>query len=120
MNAPIRLDELTPCDAMKGEDARETAYLKEMLTEAEAYIRSFKWCPKIVERYLGYGVGKVLALFLFRFERPINGSDEWLWVVVGDLPAAYFVVDGSLTAPDALETYCQLMGDWADAVHSGR
>jgi hypothetical protein len=90
MSAPIKHDQLTLCVTMKGDTAKETAYLKVMLAQAEAYVASFPWNQKIIEKYLGYGVGKVIALFLFRFKKPINGIGEWLWVVVGDLPSAYF------------------------------
>jgi len=88
---------------MHGEDEEETKMLKVMLSEAESYIASFHWSQPIKERYLGFGVGNVVALFLFRFDKPIRETDDWLWVVVGDLPSAYFVV-------------CRFSLIWKDAV----
>jgi hypothetical protein len=100
-----------------GEDDEETQLLQPMAEEALSYIRGFKWCPPIKGLYLAYGVGGVLALFLVEFERPIgNGPDKDLWIVVGDLPPAYFVTEGAPDPLEALDTYCFLMEDWADAV----
>lgn len=42
------------------------------------------------------------------------------WVVVGDLPPAYLVVDDSPTLLEALSTYEELMADWIAAVRDGR
>src|SRR2546423_11868215 len=88
---------------MQGEDEEETTLLQAMLVEARNYIRSFRWCPSISEEYLGFGIGKVFALFLFRFAKPIADSDDCLWVVVGDLPSAYFVIDDAPNPKSAAE-----------------
>lgn len=118
MELPIDLNLLTPAERIEGDTADETAILKEMLARAVAYLKSFSWCPLVTERYLGYGIGGVLALFLFRLQPAINGEDEWLWVVVGDLPSAYFVIDEASDPASALEAYCELIEDWVEAVLS--
>lgn len=109
---------LTPIRSIQGEDEEETSLLKAMLAEARGYIRSYRWCPQISEEYLGFGIGKVLGLFLFRFAEPIGEADEYLWVVVGDLPPAFFVIDDAPTARSAAEVYCRMMQDWINAVLS--
>jgi hypothetical protein len=116
----INLSLVTSVEAMVGEDQAETDELKRMLANAEAYIRSFSWCPAIVERYLGVGIGGVIALFLFKLARPIDGNDNWLWVVEGDLPSAYLVTDQATNPAAALNVYCELMDDWSDAVLRNR
>jgi hypothetical protein len=120
MTAPIEPSKLTPAQNILGEDAAETAALQEMLARAEKYLRSFRWCPQIAERYLAFGVGGVLALFLFKLEHAVNGTDQWLWVVEGDLPSAYFVVDEARDASSALSVYCDMMEEWAQAVESNK
>jgi hypothetical protein len=103
-----------------GDDAEDTALLVSMARDAEAYIASHHWAPPIAQLFLGYGLGGVLALFLARFSRPLpGGQDEWLWVIVGDLPPAYLVVDRAQTPQEALGIYCELMEDWADRVMGG-
>jgi len=109
---------LTPVASIEGEDEEETSLLRAMLTEARGYIRSFRWCPKISEEYLGFGIGKVLGLFLFHFAEPIGETDEYLWVVVGDLPSAFFVIDDAPNPRSAAEVYCRMMQAWINAVSS--
>ena len=45
--------------------------------------------------------------------------DDKLWIVVGDLPSAYLVVEPDDSPGDALERYCGLMEDWIAAVRDG-
>jgi hypothetical protein len=47
------------------------------------------------------------------------GVDEWLWVVVGDLPPAYLVADGNPTWQEALAGYIDEMRRWVDAAMAG-
>jgi hypothetical protein len=110
------LEKLTPASQVTGEDAEETALLQEMLRHATEYVTNFRWCPPIDQVYFGCGVGGILAVFLFHFRQRIHGTDEWLWIVEGDLPAAYIVLDRACDPPSAVEVYCQLMQDWAKAV----
>jgi len=42
-----------------------------------------------------------------------------LWVIVGDLPSAYLVVETDDSPADAMERYCGLMEDWIAAVRDG-
>lgn len=116
MNSPVNLDNLESAEQITGEDAEETARLRDMLARAESFLKSFKWCPPIVERYLAFGVGGVIALCLFKLQRRIHSTDQWLWVIEGDLPSAYFVVDEACDAAAALGVYCEMMDEWADAV----
>ncbi|HUQ12524.1 MAG TPA: hypothetical protein VM146_19620 [Steroidobacteraceae bacterium] len=103
-----------------GDDAEDTALLNEMARDARAYIEAFDWCPPIEEVSLGYGVGGVLALFQFEFAHAIEGTDDSeLWVVVGDIPSAYFIYEGNEDKAVALECYCALMEEWALAARDG-
>jgi hypothetical protein len=119
MTSPVDLSRVTPTREMIGQDESETKLLFEMAERAEAYVRSFKWRPSITERFLGCGVGGVVAVFLFRFTTKINGTDDLLWVVEGDVPSAYLVTDGAPDAASALSVYCDLMEAWAHAVLGG-
>ncbi len=120
MTSPVDLDRVVSADEMVGDDETDTQQLREMLGWAEAYMRSFHWCPPVIERYLAFGIGGVVAVFLFKLGRKINEIDDWLWVVVGDLPSAYLVTDRARNAREVLSLYCELMDDWARAALSGR
>jgi hypothetical protein len=116
----IDLKKLIPSEQIIGEDAEETSLLKEMLRNATDYLQSFQWCPPIDRVYLGCGIGQVVAVFLFHFHERIHGTDEWFWVIEGDLPTAYLVLDQASDPASALEVYCNLMEEWAKAVLEGR
>lgn len=109
---------VVPVSKMAGEDKEEAELLKEQLGMAQNYLTSFKWCHGIKEAYFGDGIGKIVAVFLFRIDSPPD-VDEWLWVIAGDLPSCYLDVGILPTPASALETYCFLMEDWAEAVRSG-
>ncbi len=120
MNAEIvDTSSLVPAPFIDGEDDEETSQLAEMFQEAKSYIESFEWAPPIKNVWLGLGVGGVVAVFLFQFEEPIQGRDDMLWVICGDLPCAYLVPDNARNAVAALRAYCELMDDWIHSVESG-
>jgi hypothetical protein len=104
---------------MTEEDLEDVALLKDMAKEARQYLQSHDWCPPIRKLSLGYGVGGVVALFHAELAHAIDGTDDELWVAVGDLPSAYFVYEGNEDPGDALEQYCRLMEEWAMAVRRG-
>ncbi len=107
---------LTVGALIQGEDEEETTMLRKMLVEARDYIRSYHWCPPISDEYLGFGVGEVFAVFLFRFATLISETGDCLWVVVGDLPSAYLVIDNAPNPRSAAEVYCRIMQHWVNAV----
>ena len=102
---------------IRGEDDEDTNLLREMGKEAHEFITGQEWCPPIRNFYFADGVGGVFALFLVDFSEAIADSpDDSLWVVVGDLPSAYFVSESADTPRAALECYCFIMEDWVAAV----
>ncbi|MCW3116488.1 MAG: hypothetical protein JWM28_570, partial [Chitinophagaceae bacterium] len=66
--------------------------------------------------YLADGVGGIVAIFLVKFTHKIQDTDDRLWLVVGDIPSAYLVVESNDTPAKVLEEYCQLMEEWISAV----
>jgi len=109
---------LVSVEHMQGDDAEDTALLKAAYAEAKGYIERFRWCNGVREAYFGAGVGGVIAAFLVRIS-PSPDADEWLWLIVGDLPAAYVVTDQAESAAEAIRVYCDLMTDWIIAVKTG-
>lgn len=105
---------------ISGDTALDTQELRCMLQRAKEYLLSHEWCPKVVASYMGFAIPGVIALFLFELEEAIEDRDRYLWVVVGDLPSAYLVVDNAPNAACALECYCELMQAWVDAVRNDR
>jgi hypothetical protein len=110
---------LTSIEKMQGEDEKDTRLLEEMAERARSYVTSFHWCPPIKTTYFAHGIGGIIAVFLFEFERKIDGTDDKVWVIAGDLPSFYEPVDPDDSVQRVLEHYCVLMDDWAAAVRTG-
>jgi hypothetical protein len=109
---------VTLVDRMRGDDSEDTALLVALVDAARAYLRAFEWCRAILEEYYGLGVGGVVGVFLFRIV-PAPDVDEWLWVVVGDVPSCYLVTDRARDPIEAMKVYCELMDEWVRSVREG-
>jgi hypothetical protein len=89
---------------ISGEDEGETWLLSEMAEKVKLFLLSSKQCKAIHDGWLGWGTGRGAAAFLFEVVPASASADQLLWVIVGNLPPAYLVVDD--------ET-------WIDAVDQG-
>jgi hypothetical protein len=105
---------------MTGDDAEDSRLLRELASKAHRYISKFSWCRSVREAYFGDGYGGIVAVFFFRIEPSRPDVDEWLWVVVGDLPSAYLVTDECHTPSQALERYIDVMSEWVQLAKEGR
>ena len=118
---------MTPIDSnllgivtdIQGEDPDDTIALREQHEEAKEFLLGFDWCSAIVEEYFCGGIGGVLSISFFRILPNEPEVDEYLWVVAGDIPPAYLVIDDLLTPAEALEGYIELMDEWCVAVMNG-
>jgi hypothetical protein len=118
-DCPVNVERMKPVDSIEGEDAADTKLLREMAVEARDFISTNEWCEHLDRQYLAYGVGGVVAVFLVQITPASEDVDACLWVVVGDLPPAYIVVEDNPTAADALDAYCSEMEAWVEAVKNG-
>jgi len=109
-----------PLTEMIGIDQEETSLLQSMASEAEAYLNSFSWCRSVQARYFGAGIGGVVGVFFFQIRPSRLDVDIWLWVIVGDLPAAYLVVDECKTPSEALTAYIWEMKRWVKLAEKGK
>ena len=91
-----------------------------MASGAKNYLRSFPWCKGIRAAYFGDGYGGVVGVFLFHIEPSRQGVDEWLWVVFGDVPPAFLVIDLSRTPSQALQCYIGEISRWVELAKQGR
>lgn len=94
--------------------------LAEYLKEAREYLLYYNWCESILEEYVGLFVNRILGIFLFRIVPTRIDVDEWIWVVVGDLPPAYLTCDQCPTPVAALDGYIGAMTEWVDAAAQGK
>jgi hypothetical protein len=91
-----------------------------MYKQAMTFIQGQRWCKQVEDVYVGLIHPGIVAVFLFRVEPSRPEVDEWMWVVVGDLPPAYVASEDCLTPGSALDGYIGEMDDWVRAVEEGR
>src|SRR5215472_11347732 len=103
-----------------GDCPEDTRKLRPMAEEARSYLLSHSSCKKVRRGWFGFGVGGVCAVFLFELVPATKRIDSKLWVIVGDLPPAYLVVDESPNPLAALANYVGLMQEWVDTVRAGK
>jgi hypothetical protein len=119
LTASVDSSQLVLVETISGDTKKDTRLLREMADEACEYLLSFKWCKRVHRSWFGWGVGGVCAVFFFEIAPSSKKVDKWLWVVVGDLPPAYLVVDESPSPLAALRNYVDLMQEWVDTVKKG-
>jgi len=120
MRTQINMSKVVPEASIQGEDAEETAELKEMFEESRRYLEGFEWNRGITAGYFGLGVGGIVCVSLFEFEPARNDIPNSTWVVVGDLPSAHIAVDDTPNPASALDAYIGCMTDWVEAAKAGR
>lgn len=97
----------------------DRALINRAKEEALAYVSSFGWCPNVESIAYVNGIPGVVHVFMVSFREPVLGTaDDRLWLVVGDLPSAYLVVEDGDNVRDVLHEYCNLMEDWVLAVRA--
>ena len=100
--------------------ADEVERIRNLASTAHVFLSSHSWCTGVQDTRFGDGIGGVVGIFLVQPRyRDADSPAEWLWVVVGDLPSAYFVVEDTSGPADALSIYVQIMEDWAQWVLHG-
>lgn len=117
---PPSISGVVPADAMHGEDEEEQVLLRALFDEAKQFLLSHKWCFGIGETYFGDGIGGVIGIFLLELTPVPDNIDQWLWVIVGDVPSAYLVIDEAPTPVEALRTYITLMREWVELAYEGQ
>lgn len=87
--------------------------------DAMDYVRCYDWCISIRETYVGMMYPGVFAVFLLHIETDRVDVDDWVWVIVGDLPPAYLTVDLCPNPATALDGYIGAMEEWVQAAEKG-
>ena len=105
---------------MFGETGEDTILLEQMANHARDFMNFKAWCNGIEAQYFGYGVGGVVAVFLFAISPSREDIDKDLWVIVGDIPSAYIVAEENPTPSSALDAYIGEMSAWVEDAESGK
>lgn len=101
------------------EDHSITDELAKFIKEAQSYILGQSWCLEVENGWLAEEWEGILSVFLFKI-KPLNKNvDEYVWIVVGDIPPAYIDIKSAITSSEVLSAYCYIMKDWVETVLSG-
>lgn len=90
-----------------------------LLEDAKKEITFYDWCLGIEETYVGLYEAEILGVFLFRIKPSRQEVDEWVWVIVGDLPPIYITCEESPNPVCAVDSYIGAMREWVEAVKNG-
>jgi hypothetical protein len=104
---------------MRGDDSQDTALLHADYEKARAFLLNQAWCFGIGQVYFGEGIGGIISIFLMELDPVPTGIDQWLWVITGDMPSAYFVIDDCATPIDALKWYIAERRRWVELAYVG-
>ena len=110
---------LTSVENLKGDSDEDTEPLRSMADDARRFLTQSAWCKEVAELYFGLGIGGIVGVFLARILPAAEDVNEWLWVVVGDLPPAYVVSDDAAKPAAALRIYVEQMRKWVTAALLG-
>lgn len=101
------------CDQFSSVDPVESEAIKRLCNEVKIFLKNYSWFRKIKNIWFAGGFSKVSVFFV---DLESIDFDDKLWVIVGDLPPAYLVVDHIPDFKEALLSYAFYMREWVDAV----
>ena len=99
------------------EEIEEFRKIIELSEQGKLYLENFSWCKRIVKCWYDFGIYDKLGVFLYNIEPSNKDVDDFIWVIIGDLPTVY--LDKSVkTGNEALKIYCDLMLEWIENVNN--
>jgi len=90
-----------------------------LANQANEFLDTFSWAKDRKNIWVAYFVPTVIGIFLVELDPKGRDVDQFIWVIVGDLPPAYLSPVYAKSPKDALGGYTGEMSAWADAVASG-
>jgi len=90
-----------------------------MQERATQYIKGFPWCKAVTASSLYFNLGEKLCVFLYEIDNASSKEDNFLWIVVGDLPSMYLDIYGPKNTVHVLADYVDLAKDWISNVEAG-
>jgi hypothetical protein len=111
MTYPIEIRNLNPSLAFFDE-------VVPLIKESKEYLLSHKWCKSINKGWLFINIGYAVNVFLYNIENEQSPEDDFLWVIVGDLPPIFLDTHNVKSTKEAVQMYVDLADDWVDHVES--
>jgi hypothetical protein len=120
MKASPNLSKVVEWSKYLATQQEDVAEMNSMYQEAREFLEFYDWCSEIKESFIGMLYPGIVAVFLFKIVPSRQDVDEWIWVIVGDLPPAYLTTDECPNPATALDGYVGAMLAWVDAAQKGK
>jgi hypothetical protein len=91
-----------------------------LIAKANEFLDAFGWAKRTGRIWVGECVPGIIGLFLLELDPPGPQVDQYVWVVVGDLPPAYISSSYARSPRAALDGYIGEMEAWVEAVENGQ
>ena len=89
MHNYFRLATMTDIDIEKLTEIDEYQAILKLSDKAKEFLEDQSWCVKTIRTWYDIGIYDKVGVFLFQIE-PLNETvDEFIWVIIGDLPTVY-------------------------------
>jgi hypothetical protein len=111
MNVPVNVRRLDLSQEEPGTDA--------LVQSANSFLEQFAWARVKGSPWVGDAIPGILGLFLVELEPSEVDIDQFIWVLVGDIPPAYISTQYASSPKEALECYIAEMRAWETAVRKG-
>ncbi len=101
-------------------DIKEIQSILGLAFDARTYLEEFEWCKKVKNYWYDqeFRVYNKIGVFLFEIKPSSKEVDNFVWVIVGDIPSVY--LDQSIqSGREALKAYCSLMEEWCENIING-
>jgi hypothetical protein len=92
---------------------------KQLLEEANIYLKEHSWCKEIKQGWLYTNIGRVICIFLFEIDNNQSVEDNFIWVMVGDFPSMYLDTINVKSTKEVIENYIYIVNDWINHVECG-
>lgn len=89
-----------------------------MQERATQYLQGFPWCKAVIASSLYFNLGEKLCVFLYEIDNAASKDDNFLWVVVGDLPPMYLDIYGPKNTVHVLADYVDLAKKWISVIEA--
>lgn len=103
----------------KTHDVGSAAFLK-LFHCGREYMTAKSWVVRVTQILVGKIIGDRVGVFLYEIAPASKKVDRLHWVICGDVPSAYLVLDKAKNPTEAIEQYCIQVRKWIEGVRSGQ
>jgi hypothetical protein len=101
------------------DSTREEEGTASLVQTMETFLAQFRWAKVKGLPWVGESIPGVVGVILVELETFEEEVDQYIWVIVGDVPPAYISSQSANSPREVLECYIAEMRAWVEAVRKG-